>query len=321
MTNCRTKHASCQKWQTLVSSPAGLPTRLIRIEHMPGLCTPVIRLVRGLELDTNTQRYATLSHCWDPNGVAIKLLSSNIDTFLLQIPWSILPLTFQEAILAATRLGIEYIWIDALCIMQDSTSDWTIEASKMMQPTGVVDCSDSEIQPDFNPKDQTANNNPYYCHVKNWDKYVETAPLKTRSWVTQERFMSPRVVHFSNDQVDWECVELMKSECVSSSFHVSPGTIRTPERSLSVFSLHTYSIRKQEKLYTLWPIAIAGLARTFAFLLKLEPKDYLCGLWRPYMVQEMMWYTFTSTERASHSIPSWSLVVCQWRCFDKNTPY
>ncbi|KAK8094943.1 hypothetical protein PG997_001628 [Apiospora hydei] len=174
------------------------------------------------------------------------------------------------------------------------------------------------------PSDRTGSNGSYNCHLSNWDKYVESAPLKARSWVTQERFMSPRVVHFSNDQVHWECVELMTSESVNSSFHIGPEFIWTPEKSFHAFIQEPNSDTKIESLYTIWyrlvesyttgqltfisdrPVAIAGLARTFAHLLQLEQKDYICGLWRPYLVLEMMWYTFTSTDRPNPDIPSWS---------------
>src|SRR5271170_8055968 len=47
------------------------------------------------------------------------------------IPWSSLPETFQDAITITRKLGIQYLWIDALCIVQDDLSDWEIESSKM----------------------------------------------------------------------------------------------------------------------------------------------------------------------------------------------
>ncbi|KAK8038618.1 heterokaryon incompatibility protein [Apiospora rasikravindrae] len=169
-------------------------------------------------MDANTIRYAALSHCWGPQGVDFKLLSRNVDAFRLQIHWDILSLTFQEAILAATRLGIQYIWIDALCIVQDSAEDWKIEASRMMQvytncyinisadastdgTGGLFRQRDpARFQPFLVTPGGNGSNAPFYCYSNNWGKYVERAPLIKRSWVTQERFMSPRIVHFSNDQ-------------------------------------------------------------------------------------------------------------------------
>ncbi|KAK8012826.1 HET-domain-containing protein [Apiospora marii] len=326
--NCCASHASCQSWQTTTDTLAGLPTRLIHIEATPGSSIPTIRLVRGV--DASTDRYATLSHCWGPNGVPTKLLLGSINDLSLQIAWDTLPLTFREAILVAARLGIKYIWIDALCIIQDSAPDWNIEASRMMQvytncyinisadastdgSGGLFRQRDPAMFQSFLvPGDRTSKTNLYYCYSDNWYKYVEQTPLTKRSWVVQERFMSPRVVHYSNDQVHWECRELTTSESVHPSFEITPDNTATPWKisnyvdfSIWYRLVHSYTEGQLTKIADR-PIAIAGLARTFAHLLEMEPSDYLCGLWRPKLVLELMWYTLHSTERTPLHIPSWS---------------
>jgi len=47
---------------------------------------------------------------------------------------------------------------------------------------------------------------------KIWDCRVDQAPLNERAWVLQERFLSPRILHFGNDQLWWECQELQAYE-------------------------------------------------------------------------------------------------------------
>src|SRR2546430_2701861 len=42
-----------------------------------------------------------------------------------------LPLTFQEAIMVSHRLGVRYLWIDAICILQDVPEDVEREMSSM----------------------------------------------------------------------------------------------------------------------------------------------------------------------------------------------
>ena len=42
-----------------------------------------------------------------------------------------IPKTFQDAVLITRKLGYRYLWIDSLCIIQDSASDWQIESVKM----------------------------------------------------------------------------------------------------------------------------------------------------------------------------------------------
>jgi hypothetical protein len=46
---------------------------------------------------------------------------------------SSLPLTFQDAILITRKLGYQYLWIDSLCIVQDSSQDWQRESVKMSE--------------------------------------------------------------------------------------------------------------------------------------------------------------------------------------------
>lgn len=47
------------------------------------------------------------------------------------IPWELLPTTFRDAIQVTKGLGIRYLWIDSLCIIQDDDVDWKEESSKM----------------------------------------------------------------------------------------------------------------------------------------------------------------------------------------------
>ncbi|XXG97823.1 hypothetical protein Hte_004137 [Hypoxylon texense] len=76
--------------------------------------------------------YMTLSHCWGVSGEMLKL---TVDTYEHRIKngfsYAELPKTFQDAVRLSRFLRGEYIWIDSLCIIQDSHDDW-IRESKMM---------------------------------------------------------------------------------------------------------------------------------------------------------------------------------------------
>lgn len=77
-------------------------------------------------------RYVTLSHCW---GTSSRLMATKESMKDLEegIAVSFLPKTFQDAINITKRLGIKYLWIDCLCIIQDDPEDWEREASAMSQ--------------------------------------------------------------------------------------------------------------------------------------------------------------------------------------------
>lgn len=63
----------------------------------------------------------------------IKTLTANYHSHQEGVDWTWLPPTFQDAIALARSLGVRYIWIDSLCIIQDNTTDWKVEASKVAQ--------------------------------------------------------------------------------------------------------------------------------------------------------------------------------------------
>jgi Heterokaryon incompatibility protein (HET) len=71
--------------------------------------------------------YMTLSHCW--GGLKImKLTSDNYRALRNRINFDELPKTFQDAIAVTRSLGIQFLWIDSLCIIQDSEQDWRLQA-------------------------------------------------------------------------------------------------------------------------------------------------------------------------------------------------
>jgi hypothetical protein len=71
-----------------------------------------------------------LSYCWGTPGPPKTTLSS-LKERLSAIQVSSLPIAFTETISLTRKLGLQYIWIDSLCIIQDSDSDWDIESAKM----------------------------------------------------------------------------------------------------------------------------------------------------------------------------------------------
>lgn len=77
-------------------------------------------------------KYIALSHCWG-GQVSLQLKSHTIDNFKKGILFSHFPKTFQDAITICRALGVDYLWIDSICIIQDSKEDWDIQGAKMDQ--------------------------------------------------------------------------------------------------------------------------------------------------------------------------------------------
>lgn len=77
-----------------------------------------------------TGRWVALSHCWGLK-LPIRTDSHNINQHCKTIPLSTLTANFRDAILITRGLGLTFLWIDALCIIQDSIQDWYNESLKM----------------------------------------------------------------------------------------------------------------------------------------------------------------------------------------------
>jgi hypothetical protein len=74
--------------------------------------------------------WTALSHCWGRDSF-LTATTSNLGSLQSRIEIFSLPATFQDAITVTRKLGIQYLWIDSLCILQDSPEDWQAEAACM----------------------------------------------------------------------------------------------------------------------------------------------------------------------------------------------
>jgi hypothetical protein len=100
-----------------------LPDRVIDVALHGG--DPHLRNGAGL-----ISRYATLSHCWGGSS-PMMTLTENLEHRMASIPLQDLPKTFREAVEICRALMIPYLWIDSICIIQDSSCDWQLQSSQM----------------------------------------------------------------------------------------------------------------------------------------------------------------------------------------------
>ena len=228
---CFSTHPKCGQTQT----PKWLPDRLLDIgsRDSGSICL--------IETDETTQflPYTTLSHCWGKLEIK-RLLTKDFDAMTKSIRTDELPKTFQDAITITRKLGIPYLWIDSLCIVQDSIEDWAQQSSVMgmvyqngycnIAATGALDgrmgCfleRDPTLAQKCRVQIETAvpkfklKPGLYDLVPRNLlENGLSNEPLNRRAWVTQERILTPRVLHFSRNQLFWECNEL-----VSAFLHLS----------------------------------------------------------------------------------------------------
>jgi hypothetical protein len=124
ISECIDSHKKCPKQ----SSPSTLPTRVIDLSDERGTEKIKLKISKGAEA-----QYATLSYCWGSTEQLTttqeSLQSFNEDGIYVKQ----LPKTLQDAIHACRNLELRYLWIDSLCIIQDSPIDKAVEISMMPQ--------------------------------------------------------------------------------------------------------------------------------------------------------------------------------------------
>jgi hypothetical protein len=145
-----------------------------------------------------------------------------------------LPQTFRDAVEVTRKFNIHYLWVDSLCIIQDSIDDWNKEALQMSQvyqhaicniaATGAVDSTkglffDKNLhlprpcKVSIRGCQATTDTETVYIVDPNfWYGRLEEAPLIQRAWVVQERLLAKRVLHFNQDQLYWECQQTSACE-------------------------------------------------------------------------------------------------------------
>jgi hypothetical protein len=219
-----------------------LPKRVLRLQDM-GHGRFHVRLI---ETSKEHDVYTALSHCWG-NEQPCTTTSSTLEARKQRISWAEIPKTFRDAIIFTAKLGIQYIWIDSLCIIQDDPIDWEIESSKMADvyqyaaltisatssPGDTQGCF-SEVSTLVNDLEINLPDDVGSCQIavrkplKHWNNLIPSLlqkhfPLLSRGWAFQERILSRRVLHFCESELVWECRQTSICECGGLGEDVSPG--------------------------------------------------------------------------------------------------
>lgn len=119
---CDEIHHICLRWTSMIGRSNIHQTRVHKLNANSE--KPTIRLVLRKEISPQKCPNVTLSHYWG-RKLPTKLLQQKIEKFRSNVSRDTLPLTFQDTFLAVPKFGLEYLWIDALCIIQDDEDDWT----------------------------------------------------------------------------------------------------------------------------------------------------------------------------------------------------
>ena len=240
--NCQDSHQLCEMPQQV-----GGPKRLLQC-----LSDGSVRLV---ETQSRPQRcgYIALSYCWGDGKAVPKTTekgpNKTLNLHQRGIPGESLPRLFQEAVALARGLNIPYIWIDSLCIIQDSDKEKEEELMKMSDifcdalVVVVAASAQSPLSSLLRDKPQSDQGHTWRTasligyqgmdldvkfRKRAWRAHfspeiTDRTPIGKRAWCFQEKLLASRCLVFGDDEVVWECRSCCLCECAGEQEHFSVG--------------------------------------------------------------------------------------------------
>ncbi|KAH7064320.1 heterokaryon incompatibility protein-domain-containing protein [Paraphoma chrysanthemicola] len=302
-----------------------LPTRVIDV----GDDVNQARLVET----TPGQRdaYCALSYCWGRNRAfttTIATFRDRVNGFRIEE----LPKTISDAVLLARALGMRYIWVDSICIIQDSDVDWTYEASRMCAVYTNAAITFAAID---SPASESglfvAGSNrrrvmlerisgPIYARAHSHSalddprtsQYDGTPArvLHTRGWCLQEIALSTRVLWMKSSEINWSCIRSTACECdpvPTDNLHHS--NLFVLEFILSGVRHHEFLRSEPSQWLDLWtglvleftgrrltqaPDRLPAIAGLATLIQRHSKTRYLFGLWETRdILEQLLWSSLT----------------------------
>ncbi|RDL39593.1 uncharacterized protein BP5553_03933 [Venustampulla echinocandica] len=314
-----------------------LPTRVIEVAPVGSPDRPRLVVTAGKK-----GRYAALSYCWGSNSYG-ELNQSNLNEYIQTLCLNLLPQTLRDAIAVTKSISVPYLWVDALCILQDSDNDKSHEMSMMegvyRDSLVAIVAANSEgathgfLQPRKTPlesftlpfrvsESQFGTMSVRELEAMEYDESSE--PINERAWTLQESLLAHRYLIYSSHTLQWRCnagvrnfgnslhlVSYAEEDKYSHSFSTlnkpasdSEGELKRWIRLVNLYSKRSASL-PHDKLN-----AISAVAREFSPSLG---HQYFAGLWEFSILWQLTWVTSCSwdsetvnTRPEVYRAPSWS---------------
>lgn len=227
--HCSKMHENCGKCS---SSTRRVPRRLLDVNRVVNKTNGVVYVVNSADRvsdGSETLQYVTLSHRWNPTYNCFTFASNIREHEMQGIEMARLPKTFAEACVTVKKLGLTYLWIDSLCIIQDSDADKALEIPNMadyyQNAELNLSASTQSIAGLWSDRDGEATK-PFKISASldlpggRKQVVLELAPvlradkshLDYRGWILQERIFPRRTLFFDPYWVSFECSQMSASE-------------------------------------------------------------------------------------------------------------
>ncbi|KAL7628307.1 hypothetical protein AAE478_002507 [Parahypoxylon ruwenzoriense] len=277
--------------------------------------------------------YVALSYCWG-KGVFFKTTDSNIQLLMRGFSLAQLPATIQDAVYITRKLKLEYIWVDALCIIQDNLKDWEQQSAKMcsiyeqayltIAASSAASADTSFLKRSSQPlKFQRRIDDRNIlaaralctngCHYDSWTETPE--PLLTRGWTLQESILATRTISYSTSELQWQCRSSLSCQCEQPNAQWLKPTIHTEEGLIQWDKIVYLFTQRQLTCPKDKLPAISGVCQ---LVHKQTKWRYLAGLWEDRLLRHLLWSRVFRPEESAIPIPSeyrapsfsWASVDC-----------
>jgi hypothetical protein len=315
-----------------------LPSRVIDV----GAETPYLYIS-----DRHHAPYMTLSHCWGGKQ-PLTTTTATLKERCMGISMASFPELYRDAVIITRKLGIRYLWIDSLCILQDCKDDWSREAAKMgdiyrlsyltLYALSSPDCGHGMlVQRHGLASAEMPSVNNANSLEKTRAHVFRTAPLCQRAWALQERLLSPRLLYYSDGETFWECLAHTAREGNHRVIQHKPTSYRYESYECPQVRIQLVRPLEDNPSFPVsipsdWQIIVSEYSRcrltyrsdklpALSGLASMYQRNtgytYVAGMWIENLADELLWfcpleqdYQPQNLEASSSlvSVPSWSWI-------------
>lgn len=312
--SCDARHPLCKPTKSY------MPTRLVDVG---GARSSQVRIVETDRMGASP--YVALSYCWGPTN-NFRTTKSTLRTMAAGVPVSNLPQTVQDAVQVTRELNLRYLWVDAICIIQDSKSDWEMESSNMASVyqhaylTIAAGTANNSSQGFLNHQHQEGFHRQSLrmdwrtdhgqrsvlaarivpgleTHVHSVDGDREQVlPLNVRGWTLQEELLSTRMITYTQQELWWTCQTTESCECHTFDItennykpQFSPSAMTNSQAAFGQWRdiVNEFSQRRLSHGTDKLP-ALSGIATVIQ---EKTGSSYVAGLWESNLIMDLNWYS------------------------------
>jgi heterokaryon incompatibility protein (HET) len=259
--------------------------------------------------------YTCLSYCWGgPQDVSTT--TATLEQYSICLPSDELPQTIRDAINITRSLAIRYLWVDALCILQDNTDDKSVEIGEMGRiyrnaMVTIAAASSRQVKDSFLTERTIPYSYqlPFYLSAGRFGTislraciklgHEEVDPLESRGWTLQESLLSRRILYYGSRDLLWKCQrEHFVPVNKTHYFYFSTRGYTLPA---SMSRHHSMRLRLQSKIWrevvenyssrelTIFEDHLPALAGIASELQNIWKDTYLAGMWQNCLIRQLGW--------------------------------